>query len=227
MLDSFRQRQPGASLWRIVWWYFLHFLCFIWFFCCYRFRSWGKHGIPRTGPVLLISNHQSFLDPIIIGLAAHHRQFYALARATLFDNSLIAWLIRSLNAIPVAQGEGDLQAMRVSIDLLKHGHGLLIFPEGSRTVDGATGVFQPGTMLLIKRSGATVLPVAIEGSFSVWPIFNTLPRPFGRIGVLYGHPIEAEQLIRMGPDAAMTHLRQTVEELRLRLDQKMKRSSAL
>ena len=190
-------RQPGGPWWRIAWWHFLHFLCYVWFFLCYRFRGWQVHNVPRTGPVLLVSNHQSFLDPIVVGLAAHHRQFYAMARATLFDHPLFSWLIRSLNAVPVEQGEGDIKAMRACIDVLKRQHALLVFPEGSRSDDGMTQDFLPGTMLLIKRARPQVVPVALQGPFDVWPHFRTAPKPFGRIGVIYGEPIAAETLIAM------------------------------
>ena len=133
-------RQPGRPLRRVLWWSLLHLFCFAWVGPCYRYRCWGARHVPRRGPVLLVANHQSFLDPILVGLGAHHRQFYALARATLFDQPLLAWLIRSLNALPVRQGVGDKAAMRRCLEVLDHQQALLVFPEGSRTRDGRTSV---------------------------------------------------------------------------------------
>ena len=179
---ALHQRQLGAPLWRIAWWYLLHLLCFAWFVPVYRYRAWGINRIPRTGPLLFVSNHQSFFDPIVVGLAGHRRQFWSLARSTLFNYGVFSWLIRSLNAIPVVQGAGDLPAIRTCIDVLARGHALLVFPEGARTLDGTTGRFQTGTMLLIKRARPTVVPVAIEGGFAVWPRGRALPRAAGRIG---------------------------------------------
>lgn len=217
MLEGFFNRQPGRPWWRIAWWHLLHFLCFGWFRFSYRFRAWGIHNIPTTGPVMLVANHQSFLDPIIVGLAAHHRQFYAMARSSLFDDPRFAWLIHSLNAVPVEQGAGDLKAMRACIDVLKKNHAMLIFPEGARSPDGTTQKFETGTMLLIKRSGATVVPVALDGAFDAWPRGQVAPKPFGRIGVVYGQPIAAQTLTRMDSEQAMKLLRDRVESMRLEL----------
>ena len=214
ILASFRQRQPGEPLWRILAWHALHLPCFVWFMFCYRFRAWGVTRIPDTGPLLIVSNHQSYLDPIIVGLATHKRQFRALARSTLFNNPLFAGLIRLLNAIPVDQEASDTRAMRSSVQALKDGHALLIFPEGSRTLSGVTEPFETGTWLLIKRAKPTVLPVALDGAFDVWPRGKALPRPFGRIGVKIGEPMPAESLLAMGSEAGLAWLRDHVEAMR-------------
>ena len=214
ILASFRQRQPGEPVWRIVAWHALHLPCFVWFMFCYRFRAWGVTRIPDTGPLLIVSNHQSYLDPIIVGLATHKRQFRALARSTLFKNPLFSGLIRLLNAIPVEQGTSDTKAMRGCVQALKDGHALLIFPEGARTLSGVTGPFETGTWLLIKRTKPTVLPVALDGAFRAWPRGKALPRLFGRIGVKIGEPMPAESLLAMGPEDGLRWLREHVESMR-------------
>jgi 1-acyl-sn-glycerol-3-phosphate acyltransferase len=212
---GFRGRQPGQPAWRILWWHFLHFLCYLWVGPAYRYRAWGFQRVPQTGPVLLVSNHQSFLDPILVGLSVHHRQFYALARSSLFRHRAFSWLIRSINAIPVERGTGDMAAMRRCIEVLQQGHALLIFPEGTRTPDGTTKPFAPGTMLIIKRARPLVVPVAVEGSFAAWPKERKAPRSTGKIGVMFGEPIRPEVLVAMEPAAALEHLRAKVEEMRL------------
>lgn len=217
MLEHLRQRQPGQPIRRILWWHLLHFICFLWVGPCYRYRAWGVTRIPRSGPILFVSNHQSFLDPILVGLAAHHRQFYAMARSTLFDHPLLSWLIQSLNAVPVERGQSDTASMRKCIEVLGQGHALLLFPEGTRTPDGTTQPFQRGLMLLIKRANATVVPVAIEGAFEVWPKGRKLPRATGRVHVEYGEPIPASHLAAMPADAALSELQQTIESMRLGL----------
>ncbi|MFA9477325.1 lysophospholipid acyltransferase family protein [Phycisphaerales bacterium AB-hyl4] len=214
MIRGLRARQPGSPLWRIFAWYAMMSLCYVWFFCCYRFRAWGVRNIPATGPVMFVSNHQSFYDPILVGLGAHRRQFYALARASLFRNRFFAVLIRLLNAIPVEQGAGDTKAMRRCIEVLKQGHALLIFPEGARTLSGKTESFETGTMLLIKRAKPTIVPVALDGAYHVWPRSQKRPRLFGRMGVMYGEPIPADELLAMKPEEALAHLQQTVETMR-------------
>ncbi|MEX0652847.1 MAG: lysophospholipid acyltransferase family protein [Phycisphaeraceae bacterium] len=221
MMQGLRRRQPGSPLWRIFAWYVMMSFCYVWFFCCYRFRAWGVRNIPAEGPVLIVSNHQSYYDPILVGLGAHRRQFYAMARASLFRNPLFAGLIRLLNAIPVEQGTSDTAAMRQCLDVLKRNHALLIFPEGARTTTGRTESFQTGTMLLIKRAKPMVLPVALEGAYHVWPRRRKWPRPFGRMGVIYGQPIPAEELLKLKPDEALARLQQEVESLRLQLAERM------
>ena len=131
-LAQFRLRQPGAPIYRIIWWHFCHALCCIWIWPCYRYRSWGTENIPAEGPVLFVSNHQSYLDPILVGLSGYRRQFYAMARSSLFRFRLFAWLIRSLNAIPIDRGTSDVAAMKKCIEVLSDNQALLIFPEGTR-----------------------------------------------------------------------------------------------
>lgn len=214
MFQSLRQRQPGRPVHRILWWHLLHGLCWAWFLLCYRFRAFGQRHVPASGPILLVANHQSFLDPIVVGLGSHHRQFFALARSTLFDRPAVAWLIRSLNALPVERGESDTTAMRRCIDLLVQRHALLVFPEGTRTPDGTTHAFSRGIMLLIKRARPTVVPVALEGTFDVWPRTRKVPHLTGRVAVRYGQPIAADALLAMPPDAALAHLQHTIESMR-------------
>ena len=225
MLRRLQERQPGSPIYRILWWYLYHALTFYWFVPCYRYRSWGGRNIPDTGPVLLLSNHQSFLDPIIVGLGGHKRQFHPLARKTLWDSALYRALTVPMNPIPVDQENeaGDIKAMKACIEQLKNDQAVLVYPEGSRSDDGATGEFQPGTMLLIKRAKPTVIPVALEGSFDAWPKERKLPKLRGRIGCMYGDPIRSEDLLAMGNDAAIRHLRNTVEAMRLELRERLDR----
>lgn len=223
MLASLQARQPGATLRHIMAWYAVQFIGCLCFTSLYRFRAWGMANIPASGPVLFLSNHQSFMDPVIIGVGAHRRQFYAMARSSLFAHPAFAWLIRTLNAIPIARGESDIAAMRRCIDVLKANQGLLVFPEGTRTRDGRTARFATGTMLLIKRAKPVIVPVAIEGAYDVWPRDSKAPRLGGRIGLMFGEPIEADALIAMGAEAGLAHLRDKVEAMRLQIADRFSR----
>ena len=217
MLEFLRKRQPDTPIRRVLWWHVLHGLCFLWFWPMYRYRAFGQRNVPDRGPVLFVANHQSLLDPILVGLGAHHRQMYALARSTLFEKPVLKWLIESLNAMPVRRGESDLKAMRRGLDVLDAGHALLIFPEGTRTSDGTTKPFATGMMLLIKRARPTVIPVAIEGAFDVWPRGQKGPDLTGRIHTRYGRPIPPDDLLALDTDAALELLRVRVETMRLEL----------
>ncbi len=194
---------------------------FLWLTFAYRCRYWNAQRVPDRGPVLLVANHQSFLDPVILGVAGHHRPFYAMARLTLFRHPLFRWLIRTLRAIPIDQEATDIGAVRRCVNVLREGRALLVFPEGGRTLDGRTAPFAAGTLVLIKRARPTVIPVAIEGAHNVWPQHRRLPRAFGRIGAMYGQPIGAETLLAMGTEGALKHLHREVETMRQKLAQRL------
>jgi len=222
MLQTFKQRQPGHPLYRILWWHFCHLLCITWFYFCYRFRFYGQHNIPRTGPVLFVSNHQSMLDPIIVGLGSSHRQFYALARLTLWNSKLLGHVMDWLNGIPVDQDKPDASTIKRCIQVLKDNQALLIFPEGARTFTGKTEAFEPGAMLIIKRAKPVVVPVGFDGAFEVWPRVRKAPKLFGRIACKYGEPIQAETLLAMKPAEGLEFLRAKVEALRLEVAQTLR-----
>ncbi|MEX0886445.1 MAG: lysophospholipid acyltransferase family protein [Phycisphaeraceae bacterium] len=221
MMRALRRRHPGASVWRIGFWHVLHLLCYVFFLPLYRYRAFGVRRIPDEGPLLIVSNHQSFYDPILVGLGAHRRQFYALARSGLFEHRGLAWLIRMLNAVPVRQGEGDRAAMKRCLEVLEQNQALLIFPEGSRTATGRTARFESGLMLLIKRARPHVLPVAVAGASDVWPRWRKRPRLTGRMGAIYGDAIEPDKLLAMKGDEALEHLRQQVQKLQDELEARL------
>jgi len=221
MLESLRARQPGAPLIRIVWWYCVQIVCYTWLGVCYGFRAWGMNYVPRKGPVLFLSNHQSFIDPIAIGIAAHHRQCYAMARSSLFRNPIFGGLIRSVNAFPVERGETDMAAIRRAIGVLKQGNALLVFPEGTRTPDGTTKAFAKGTMLLIKKAKPLVIPVAVEGGYDIWPRSRTFMKLTGKFVVEFGQPVTADELIRMGAKKGLEHIHQEVENIRHKLARRL------
>lgn len=153
----------------------------------------GAHHVPATGGVLIVSNHQSFLDPVLLGCRLRRPMSY-LARHTLFEvNRFFTWLIRSLNAFPVRQGRGDVGAMKETIKRLQAGQMLNIYPEGSRTEDGEIGRIEPGAALVIRRAGVPVVPAVIHGSFESWPRGTKAPRPHP-VRVMFGPPLRLEGL---------------------------------
>lgn len=214
MFARYRQRQPGASLFHLVRWSAFSLLLWIWLTLCYRLRAWGVDRIPRTGPVLFVSNHQSFIDLPTIGASTGVRHFFALARLSLFDSRVFRWFIAGYNTVALSRGESDIKAMRRGIDLLDQGQALLLYPEGTRSTDGPVKPLKPGMMLLVKRARPLVIPVAVDGTGAAWPGHKTLPHPFGRIGIEFGEPIPAQELLDMGTDAALDHLRTTIETMR-------------
>lgn len=221
-----QRRAPGWPIRRTIWWWTIvrTFLRMLMAFT-YRLQVRGYEHVPPTGPIIYVANHQSNLDPILTGIVAFDRPFSGIARATLFHSKLLSWLMRSIGVIPIAQGKGDKGAMDAALGELAAGRTVCIFPEGTRTRDGKIGDFQRGVMLLIRRSGAPVVPMAIEGAFEVWPMGQKLPRLRGRIAVQAAPAIGAEELLRNGADAGLDQLKKVIAEMHSQLRSQIRRRS--
>ena len=199
----------------------------------YRCKWVGRENVPKSGPVLIACNHQSFIDPPLWRLPQYpkgcllwRRSLYFVARKTLFRNPVLGRTFVAVNAIPVDQDAADTAAMRGFIDILKNGDPLLIFPEGSRTFDGRMEEFKRGMALLVKRSNCPVLPCAVEGVYDTWP--RTAKRPKLRgcyIGIEFGKPIPHEEIMRDGADQALRRVEREIDELRLRVRARLREQS--
>jgi 1-acyl-sn-glycerol-3-phosphate acyltransferase len=156
----------------------------------FRYRYFGRTNVPATGPVLLVANHQSHLDPVLVGLACPRRLKY-LARHDLFFWPF-SWWIRALGAVPIDRTRGAVSGMKTTLKLLEQNEAVLVFPEGSRTYDGQLQPLKPGFCLLARRSGATIVPIAVQGAFAAMPRGSQLPRP-APIQLTFGEPITKRQ----------------------------------
>lgn len=173
--------------------------------------------IPRNGPFIIASNHQSHLDPLLVGLMFSRRPFASIARSSLFRFKPFAWLIHLFGAIPIKKGMGDANAIRATLAALEAGRPVLIFPEGTRTRDGGLGEFHRGITLLLKHADVPVLPVAVDGAFTIYPIGRRFPKLTGRLAVCAGPPINGAELLRDGSDPALQTLKKRIETMRVRL----------
>ena len=149
-------------------------------------RVTGAGHLITEGPVLVASNHQSFLDPPLIGNLYKDEMVY-LARKTLF-NRFTRWVYINWNAIPVDQDRPDMASLKTIIRKLKEGNRVLVFPEGSRTLDGNLGEAAPGIGLIAVKSGVPIQPVRISGARDALPRGSSRIR-FARITVSVGPPI--------------------------------------
>jgi 1-acyl-sn-glycerol-3-phosphate acyltransferase len=154
----------------------------------WRVRARGREHVPRSGAVLLVANHSSVADPPLVG-AVCPRPVSFLAKAELFAIPLFGGLIRRLNAHPVRREGADLGAMRTALRVLERGGTLLVFPEGTRGQEGVLRPGKPGAGMLAVLSGASVVPVYVSGSGRAWPRGRRLPRPGGKITVVFGPPV--------------------------------------
>jgi 1-acyl-sn-glycerol-3-phosphate acyltransferase len=172
---------------RSLLWKFLQIVAEILTTEMFDFKVHGLENIPKTGGVLLVANHQSYLDPVLV--SAHlSRPVSFMARSDLFDNPWFGRFIRKLHAFPVQRGKGDMAAMRECMRRLEAGEVLNLYPEGTRTEDGEVAPLQKGISLLLRKISVPVVPVAIDGSFEAWPhtekLFHSHP-----ICLMYGKPM--------------------------------------
>jgi len=177
------------------WFRIARWFCKVFCMAFFRLHPAGRENVPDKGPLVLICNHQSFLDPVLCGIFVK-RPLYYLARDTLF-RGFFGRLIASVNTIPVKRGTADLAAMKTIINKLKQGNGVCLFPEATRSSDGRITPFKPGFGLLCRRGGAAVVPVVIDGAFEVWPRHKKLFSPGGHIAIHYGKCISAGEVKKM------------------------------
>ena len=200
-----------------VYW-FCHHVSALLYILIYRVRAFHASRVPAKGAVLIASNHQSFFDPPLVGSMIMQRQVSFVAKFGLFGFGPFAWLIRTLNSVPIREDTGDAGAIKEVLRRLGSGDAVVIFPEGSRTPDGQMHQFKRGVALLVKRANCPVVPVAVEGVYKAWPIHRKVPRFLGqRMAIMYGEPIDSTELMKDGPDAALRRLEAEIGAMRQQL----------
>jgi 1-acyl-sn-glycerol-3-phosphate acyltransferase len=154
----------------------------------FRVTAQGLENVPREGPVLLASNHLSVLDPPLVGSIVP-RTVDFMAKAELFRIPGFGALIRRLYAHPVERSGSDAAALRLALRLLEEGRVLLVFPEGTRGVEGRLGGARAGAGMLAAMSGAPVVPVYVQGTGRALPRGARFPRRVP-ISVRFGAPLQ-------------------------------------
>ena len=155
----------------------------------FRIRRKGRKNEPRReqGPYLVCANHQTLLDVVFIAASLKRQQPHFMAKAELFRVPVFGWLVRKLGAFPVSRGKGDVGAVKHSIELLKSGRSVGMFPQGTRCPERNPRDCQIkfGAGLIAAHAGATVLPVHIKMKNYKWRFFR-------RVQVIIGEPIPFE-----------------------------------
>ena len=123
----------------------------------------GKEKVPKYGPLIVVSNHVSYLDPPIVG-AAVKRHLHFMAKTELFEKKWFGYILKQIGTFPVKRGVPDKSAIRKSLNILNNDQALCMFPEGTRIKTGELGEAKPGVTLIALMSKSPILPVAIKHS---------------------------------------------------------------
>jgi 1-acyl-sn-glycerol-3-phosphate acyltransferase len=209
--DVAGQTAPGCGTRMRPAYRLLRYLSHLVFVGLFRGRAFGVANVPRTGGVLIVCNHQSFLDPV---LATHPlpRECNYMARDTLFQVPWLGPLIAFLNAFPVKRDTADLGAIKETLRRLKAGKVVLTFPEGTRTLDGRVGEMRAGVVLLARKARVPIVPTVILGAYRAWPRTAKLPRPHPVV-VAFGPPLCPHEHPEWDDDTCVAAVRDAVLKL--------------
>lgn len=144
----------------------------------------GKKNIPERGGFILACNHVSYLDPVIFGISCP-RQLNYMARESLFENRLFGWFLAHVNVFAIKRYSADIGAIKEALARLKIGGGLLLFPEGTRSINGRLGEGQEGVGFLARKSNVPVVPAFIKGTEKAMPKGAKFIKP-ARLTVVFG-----------------------------------------
>ena len=158
----------------------------------FRWRVYNPERVPLVGPVILASNHASFLDPPLVGCGLK-RDINFLARESLFRFPIVGAVLRSWNAVPVDRDGGGARGLKEILNRLHEGGAIILFPEGTRTRDGQLQMARSGIGLTVIKSEVPVVPVRVFGTLEAYGRNLKFPRPH-RVSVKYGKPLMFAEL---------------------------------
>lgn len=178
----------------------------------FRVRVEGRERVPEHGPVILASNHRSFMDSIFLPLVIRRRVTF-VAKAEYFDDKKTAWFFRGVGQIPIRRegGNASERALASAQDVLEAGGVFGIYPEGTRTRDGFLHRGHTGVARLALRTGAPIVPVGLVGTDEIQATDAKMPRLFKRVTIRFGAPIPVEHFRGREDDRLV--LRQITDEV--------------
>jgi 1-acyl-sn-glycerol-3-phosphate acyltransferase len=175
-----------------------------------RYEVRGLEKIPASGGALLLINHQSHLDPLLVQLGMS-RPVSWLARDSLFRIPIIGWILKGTYVLPIDRESAGASSIRRAVQYMQFGFMLGMFPEGTRTHDGSIGEFKPGFVALIRRGNVPVYPVGIAGSFDAFPRNAWFIR-LKRVRIVFGDPLTFEEIERISKRDRQNELVALVKE---------------
>lgn len=177
----------------------------------FRWRVFNPERVPLKGPVILASNHASYLDPPLVG-SGLKRGINYLARDTLFRFPGIGWLLRQWNSVPVDREGGGAAGLKAILDRLLDGGAIILFPEGTRTRNGKLQPARSGIGLTVIKSTAVVVPARVFGTFEAYGRHMKYPKPH-RVAVKYGRPMLFEKLRAEARTCSKARLKEIYQEV--------------
>ena len=171
--------------------YLGRFICFLASRCLFPIKVFGRERIPKKGAFILASNHVSYLDPIVLGIACP-RKISFMARHDLFSGRLLSWVLLSIGVFPVKRDYADLSALKIALRRLKNSAGLALFPEGTRGSAGINNEPQPGIGFLAAKASVPVIPAFVKGTDLALPKGGRFIRR-ARVTVHFGRQILIER----------------------------------
>jgi len=194
VIDYGRMATSPSRLDNVVFWVF-HTIVRLAFRILFRMRIEG--GPPKSGGYVLVANHSSFLDPLILGASLSRRVIYLMTE-TVWRSKSTHWFYHWNRSIPLSARGGNRDALRAARDVLKQERVVGIFPEGGISRDGKLMLGSPGAVSLVLNEGLPIVPVGIVGASDVMPSTGGLK--FKKLTVRYGEPITAEEVAALGGD---------------------------
>lgn len=167
------------------------------------FKISGAENIPREGPLVICPNHIGTIDPPLVPAYVPRGDSWSMAKSEYFGRPLVNWLFRNYHAFPVVRHTADRGALRRAFQVLKDGHALVIYPEGTRIDSGVLAEPEPGAGFIAQRCGCPVLPVAVTGTAEVLPKRAKWPRRVP-VTLTFGAPFVVLQR-RSTDDSRVSH----------------------
>jgi 1-acyl-sn-glycerol-3-phosphate acyltransferase len=181
---------------------------FRWYF---GWRVYHPERVPAQGPVILASNHASFIDPPLVGAGVTRAVNY-LARENLFRFPVLGWVLQHWQVVPVDREGGGAKGLKAILERLLAGGAILLFPEGTRTRDGNLQPARSGIGLTVIKSTAPVVPVRVFGTYAAYNRHMRFPRPH-RVAVKYGQPMDFQELRAEAKSCSKPRLKEIYQQV--------------
>lgn len=188
-------------------WRFFRFVFSFYF----RWKVFNPERVPLSGPVILASNHASYIDPPLVG-AGVRRQINFLARDSIFRVPILASILRSWEVVPVDRDGGTGRGLKAILDRLSRGGAIILFPEGTRSRHGELNPARSGIGLTVIKSNAPVVPARVFGTYAAYGAHKILPRP-RPLSVKYGRPMFFEALRAEAQTCSKPRLKEIYQEV--------------